>query len=641
MTDKVVSADRLIGSTIGDRYRIKGKLGEGSAARVYVAFDALIDSDVAIKIMNYELGESPEQHSRFMREVQLTRQITHPSVVRTFDVGMEERHPYVTMEYVQGKSLAQLIEEGLPSVSERASLLVQICEGLIAIHECGVIHRDLKPSNILVTNKLQAKIADFGIARPHDSALTRTDAILGTLTHIAPETWRSSHVSILTDIYALGVLAYELFTGQLPFSAASYAEIMRLHLEEKPEAPISLNPRLSQDLSDLILSLLEKSPSRRPGTVRQVLEKFERINPENLLFCATNFSEADRESAETVGAGKVERVGDRSGGGAVSSLSESPLLNRRSLQFDRKKHPSGKLSDGPLPLTSQGEHWAVWEISHSLAEQLRRSLRSQESFFKEVKSFALVCFLTVTIPLASLYFLQDLIHSLSVTHVRYLRALAKCFQEPFSWMWYGVWTTMPALVGLILTRSVKEGLLLWKKIIVNLALFSGISLVFSLCLAIVGPGSSTTLFEVLNSALRNSLVLGFFPVPGFEHAGSVKFGVGLAEIGGVSDFITLALVVSYIGAQSQVCLDLSPKGTLYNRKAEIIAISAMCGFVLVLRGALSVWNMISNPALPSTVTLGSDYSLFVVSRGDLLIVFAFWLVLASASVWCKNSISLR
>lgn len=260
------------GKLFAARYQVESLLGAGAMGKVYLASDTMLDNEkIALKVLNFELGENQSLAKRFLREVQLTRKVTHPNVVRTYDVGSAQDRLYFTMEYVAGQTLRQKTASGPLKVHELAKILCQICQGLAAIHECDIVHRDLKSANVILTSNGVVKISDFGVARPGASQLTCQDELLGSATHMSPEVWRQGDVSRLTDIYALGILAYELATGRLPHEGVTPHELMWKHVCEPVAAPLEVNPKVPRWLNSLILRMLEKKPELRPQSAEEIL----------------------------------------------------------------------------------------------------------------------------------------------------------------------------------------------------------------------------------------------------------------------------------------------------------------------------------------------------------------------------------
>lgn len=252
------------GSFVGGRYRIVRPLGRGAMGGVFLAHDTVLgDELVALKVFNRGGHASEDGFERFVREAQLGRKIAHPHVCRVFDLQADDALMYVSMEYVPGQSLAQRIKGGALPESQSVPLIKQIVEGLAAIHYKGIVHRDLKPSNILVTAGNTVKIIDFGLARSIQSDLTVTNALMGTSLYLAPELWDGADPSFASDMYALGVILYQMVTGNAPWKGDKMTEMMQAHLEQLPVAPSEI-VTVSSGLEDLILSLLDKDPTNRP-----------------------------------------------------------------------------------------------------------------------------------------------------------------------------------------------------------------------------------------------------------------------------------------------------------------------------------------------------------------------------------------
>ncbi|MCB0353787.1 MAG: serine/threonine protein kinase [Bdellovibrionales bacterium] len=261
----------LENTRFAERYKILRRIGKGGMGEVYLAQDTILNNEtVALKVLLKKITSSEKHTQRFLREVQLTRQVTHENIVRTFDVGVSNGALFFTMEFVEGESLSEIIRRGPMSWLDAGDLLLQLCSGLEAIHEREIVHRDLKPGNIIVTKDGVAKITDFGVARPSVSELTTHDEVIGSAHYMAPEVWVGKDISFAADIYALGVVAYELLTGCVPFDADSPAELMWKHLEEKPVPPVELNQSIPDWLNQLVLALLEKDHAKRPYLAGEV-----------------------------------------------------------------------------------------------------------------------------------------------------------------------------------------------------------------------------------------------------------------------------------------------------------------------------------------------------------------------------------
>ncbi|MCB0343536.1 MAG: serine/threonine protein kinase [Bdellovibrionales bacterium] len=261
------------GSLIAGRYEIVKPLGTGGMGSVYLARDRILGSEeVAVKILHRQFAYDTKYTQRFLREVQLMRRVNHNNVIRTYDVGADGDIVYFSMELIRGTSLLSVMENGSLSIDQLLDLVVQICEGLEAIHNANIIHRDLKPENVMYLRDGSIKIADFGVARPEQSQLTEHNEVIGSAAYMAPEIWLGEGISSKIDLYSLGIIMYELFSGVLPFDAETPALAMRMHLDRTPTPPNQHNPELPRWLNRLILRLLEKSPNHRPTSAREIIE---------------------------------------------------------------------------------------------------------------------------------------------------------------------------------------------------------------------------------------------------------------------------------------------------------------------------------------------------------------------------------
>ncbi|MHC4135187.1 MAG: serine/threonine-protein kinase [Planctomycetota bacterium] len=262
-------------------YRLQSELGSGGMGKVYKALDAEGNA-VALKIVHPHLLESPGFFKRFLREAEAGRRIEHENVVRTLDVDatvLDDRHyHYLVMEYVEGQALSDLLRE-LERVPEVLCRHIgrEVAVALEAIHAAGVVHRDLKPENVLITPDQAVKVMDLSVASLADEAmrLSQHSQFVGSLLYAAPEQFRLAEVDGRADYYALGLILYELATGQNPLGGETFAEAMQRALNETPRPAAEINPQLSPFLEELLKALLEKEPDRRPSGVREILERGE------------------------------------------------------------------------------------------------------------------------------------------------------------------------------------------------------------------------------------------------------------------------------------------------------------------------------------------------------------------------------
>ena len=268
--------DPLIGKTIAGCYVIEDMLGEGGMSTVYRARHKLIDRPCAIKVMNPALATDANVRERFRREARSTQAIAHPNVIEIFDQGeMEDGIPYIVMELLDGSTLSTLVDAGPIAPARSLPIMIQIARGIARAHDLGVVHRDLKPDNIFVCRRGERgdviKILDFGIARSRaDTRLTNAGELFGTPQYMAPERITSGEAGPSVDLYALGVIFYEMATGQLPFSAPDPATFLIRHMKDVPPPPRRVDARVPERLDALVLQLLEKDPRARPVDAHRV-----------------------------------------------------------------------------------------------------------------------------------------------------------------------------------------------------------------------------------------------------------------------------------------------------------------------------------------------------------------------------------
>ena len=265
-----------IGALFAGRYEIQSVLGVGGMGIVYKAYDRELDDLVAIKTLRWEaLSVVPSLLDRFKQEIRLARRITHPNVLRTHDLGESNGSRFLSMELVSGRTLKQLVEAG-EIVPTPVGLWIakQICAGLAAAHEAGVIHRDVKSQNIMIEPTGRLKIMDFGIARlTDDREMTAT----GTPDYMSPEQTRGLPPDYRSDIYSTGVVLYEIFTGFLPFEGDSPVAVILKHINEAAPLPQSKNPWIEPGIAAVVLKCLEKDPGARFHSMNELSEALAKV----------------------------------------------------------------------------------------------------------------------------------------------------------------------------------------------------------------------------------------------------------------------------------------------------------------------------------------------------------------------------
>ena len=261
------------GTVFAGRYEVIEELGKGGMGRVYKAFDKKIKENVALKLLNPEIASDATTLERFNNEVKLARKISHRNVCRVYDLGEEGTTLYITMEFVTGEDLKSFIRRSGHLTEPKAiGIARQICEGLAEAHRLGVLHRDLKPQNIMIDREGNSRIMDFGIARSiHSRGITGSGVMIGTPEYMSPEQTEADEVDQRSDIYSLGIILFEMVTGQTPFSGETPLSVAIKQKIQPPQNPREINPLISESLSRLILKCLEKSRDKRYGSAGALL----------------------------------------------------------------------------------------------------------------------------------------------------------------------------------------------------------------------------------------------------------------------------------------------------------------------------------------------------------------------------------
>lgn len=275
---------------IAERYELLELIGQGGMADVYLAKDIILSRTIAIKILRTSLARDPIYVTRFQREASAAAALSHKNIVEIYDVGEDEDKYYIVMEYVPGTTLKELIlKRGALHYVEAIDIMKQVVSGIAKAHQLGIVHRDLKPQNILVTDSGVAKIADFGIASMQSLAqVTQTDVIMGSLHYLAPELARGEKATVQSDIYALGIVFYELLRGEVPFNGESPVNIALKHMQEDLPSLLEFNPSIPQSVENIIIKATAKNLNDRYHSVNEMLDDLNtclsRTNEEKLTF---------------------------------------------------------------------------------------------------------------------------------------------------------------------------------------------------------------------------------------------------------------------------------------------------------------------------------------------------------------------
>ena len=266
----------LVGMVFDHRYEVQQKIGVGGMADVYRGKDTLLGRPVAIKILHQNFGSDQDFVARFKREAQAAGKLNHPNVVSMYDVGFDQGFHYIVMEYVSGCTLKEYIQHhgDKVTVQEAVKITVAIAEGLEHAHMMGIVHCDVKPHNILITDSGRVKVTDFGIARAINSATTMmyTNSVMGSAHYISPEQASGKSINVSTDIYSLGVVLYELLTGEVPFRGETPVSVALQHVKDRVVAPRIKNAMIPPQLEQVVLMALEKEPGKRFGSISEMIQ---------------------------------------------------------------------------------------------------------------------------------------------------------------------------------------------------------------------------------------------------------------------------------------------------------------------------------------------------------------------------------
>ena len=291
------------GNKINDRYEIIKSIGEGGMANVYLAYDTILERNVAVKILRGDLSNDEKFVRRFQREALSASSLNHPNIVEMYDVGEENGVFYIVMEYIDGKTLKQLIKKrGHLTIPEAIDIMIQLTQGLSVAHNSYIIHRDIKPQNIMVLEDGLVKITDFGIAMAINAAdLTQTNSVMGSVHYLPPEQAAGKGSTIKSDIYSLGILFYEMLAGTMPFRGETAVEIALKHIKDPMPSIRKVNPKVPQSVENIIYKCTAKNPKNRYSSVMELEEDLKSalsIDRENEKKIEFKYPEDDLEETK-------------------------------------------------------------------------------------------------------------------------------------------------------------------------------------------------------------------------------------------------------------------------------------------------------------------------------------------------------
>ena len=270
----------MIGRLVDGRYQVRSRIARGGMATVYLATDLRLERRVAIKVMHGHLADDNTFKTRFVQEARSAARLAHPNVVNVFDQGQDADMAYLVMEYLPGITLRDLLKDYKRLTPEQTiDILDAVLSGLAAAHKAGIVHRDLKPENVLLADDGRIKLGDFGLARAASANTATGQALLGTIAYLSPELVTRGVADARSDIYALGIMTYEMLTGEQPYVGEAPMQIAYQHANESVPAPSTRNPAVPHELDELVLWATSRDPDARPADARIMLERLREVEP--------------------------------------------------------------------------------------------------------------------------------------------------------------------------------------------------------------------------------------------------------------------------------------------------------------------------------------------------------------------------
>ena len=338
------------GQKINDRYQIMKTIGEGGMANVYLAYDTILDRNVAVKVLRGDLATDEKFVRRFQREALSASSLSHPNIVEVYDVGEDNGSYYIVMEYIKGKHLKQLLKQrGKLTLTEVVDIMLQITDGMSAAHDKYIIHRDIKPQNIMILENGLIKITDFGIAMALNSTqLTQTNSVMGSVHYLPPEQASGKGATIQSDVYSMGILMYELLTGELPFRGDNAVEIALKHIKEPFPRIRNILPNLPQSIENIIMKATAKNTKNRYTDAREMHDDLktaltdERAAEPQYTFKYKELDEIDSKETKTSDSKPVKKKTDDVD---LSGFDDEPPKPVKKKKEEVKEEPKKKKGD--------------------------------------------------------------------------------------------------------------------------------------------------------------------------------------------------------------------------------------------------------------------------------------------------------
>ena len=347
------STDPLIGRLLDGRYQIRARIARGGMATVYLATDQRLERRVAIKVMHGHLADDRQFTERFIQEARSAARLAHPNVVNVFDQGQDDDMAYLVMEYLPGITLRDLLQDhGVLTTEQTIDVMEAVLGGLAAAHKAGIVHRDLKPENVLLADDGRIKISDFGLARAASANTGTGKALLGTIAYLSPELLTRGVADARSDIYALGIMMFEMLTGEQPYTGEQPMQIAFQHANDTVPAPSTKNPVVPEELDDLVVWATEKEPDDRPLDARAMLDR--------LLQAAA----ALRSSGELEAPATQRTV--------ILPSASAPAVTAATAVFPRGTTAETQVLGGLIPTSTDTAETPVQRPADQLAENGRR-----------------------------------------------------------------------------------------------------------------------------------------------------------------------------------------------------------------------------------------------------------------------------